>query len=186
MGATKGMLIAGPLRFPCILGRSGRTHGKREGDGATPVGRWTLSRVLYRRDRALPPRSKLLTKVIRASDGWCDQAFDRNYNRPVRLPYPARHEEMIRADHLYDIVVVLSHNQCPRIRGRGSAVFLHLADPQGRPTAGCIALSWHHMATVLSVCGGQTGLVVWPVREKPTPCSRKSPSRRGRRWRRKR
>ena len=77
----------------------------------------------------------------RPDDGWCDDPGDRNYNRPVRLPYPASHEAMWRDDHLYDVVVVLGHNDGPRRRGVGSAIFFHLADPRRRPTAGCIAVS---------------------------------------------
>ena len=35
---------------------------------------------------------------IRADDGWCDEPADRNYNRPVRLPYSASAETMLRND----------------------------------------------------------------------------------------
>ncbi|MBC8036552.1 MAG: L,D-transpeptidase family protein [Rhizobiales bacterium] len=172
-------MTVGSMQFPCIIGRSGRSHRKIEGDGATPVGRWQLFRIAYRADRNLPPGSRLPVRAIAPYEGWCDQAGDRNYNRPVRLPYPAGHEAMRRADHLYDIVVILSHNQRPRSQGCGSAVFLHLADPQGKPTAGCVALSRRDMATVLAFCGRQTRLVVWP--HGPKPCSRKSLTRPGRR-----
>lgn len=113
-------------------------------------------------------------------DGWCDEAGDRNYNRPVRLPYPASHEAMRRTDNLYDVVVVLSHNQRPRSQGRGSAIFLHLADPEGKPTAGCVALSRRDMETVLGFCGKFTRLVVWPdgYRRSLSPPARKSRRRR--------
>ena len=43
-------------------------------------------------------------------------------------------------DHLYDLVIEIDHNIRPRIRGRGSAVFIHVARPGLAPTAGCIAL----------------------------------------------
>ncbi|HUR44096.1 MAG TPA: L,D-transpeptidase family protein [Aestuariivirga sp.] len=176
MRSTKGILTAGAMQFPCILGRSGRRHLKKEGDGATPVGNWRLFRILYRPDRGLPLKSRLAAGTLAASDGWCDQVGDRNYNRPVHLPYPAAHEAMWRGDHLYDVVVTLSHNQRPRSQGRGSAVFLHLADPDGKPTAGCIALSRRDMATVLAVCGKSTRLVVWPsgLRKSRSPPAQKS------------
>jgi L,D-peptidoglycan transpeptidase YkuD (ErfK/YbiS/YcfS/YnhG family) len=177
MRTTKGIMAVGPLRFPCVIGRSGRSHGKKEGDGATPVGRWQLLRIVYRADRTLPPGSRLPARAMAVSEGWCDAAGDRNYNRPVRLPYPASHEVMRRADGLYDLVVILSHNQRPRSQGRGSAVFLHLMDPDGKPTAGCVALSRRDMATVLSFCGRRTCLAVWPIpgfRKSPTPPARRS------------
>ena len=52
---------------------------------------------------------------------------DRNYNRPVQHPYPASAEHMWRPDGLYDLVVVMGYNDRPRITGRGSAVFMHVA-----------------------------------------------------------
>ena len=180
MRAAKGVMAVGALRFPCVIGRSGRTHIKKEGDGATPVGQWRLLQMMYRRDRALPPRSRLPARATKNYDGWCDQAGDRNYNRLVRLPYPAGHEEMRRTDGLYDVVVILSHNQRPRAQGRGSAVFLHLTSPVGNPTAGCVALSRRDMATVLSRCGTSTRLVVTPAgyRKSPSPPAPRSRRRR--------
>ncbi len=68
-------------------------------------------------------RSMLPLARIRADDGWCDEPADRNYNRPVRLPYSASAETMLRNDELYDVVIVLDWNIRRRARGRGSAVF---------------------------------------------------------------
>src|SRR3546814_4591305 len=74
----------------------------------TPVGRWPLRRVLYRADRIARPVTVLPCQPIAPDDGWCDDPADPAYNRPVRLPYPARHERLTRDDHLYDLVVVRS------------------------------------------------------------------------------
>ena len=139
-GATTGRVMHGNLVAPCALGRSGRRHLKREGDGASPIGRWRLVQVLYRADRGRRPVTGLPVRRLKPDDGWCDAPDDRNYNRRVRLPYPARSESLWRDDRLYDIVVVLDHNRCPRRRNGGSAIFLHLATPGFRPTAGCVAL----------------------------------------------
>ncbi len=152
--------MAGDLRFPCSLGRSGRSHLKREGDGATPVGAWLLRRVFYRVGRLLPPRSLVTPRPIRRDDGWCEAVGDRNYNRPVRMPYAGSHETMARADGLYDIVVELSHNERPRVQGLGSAVFFHLRRDDGGPTAGCIAVSLRDMLLILARCGRNTRIVV--------------------------
>lgn len=123
---------------------------KREGDEATPVGRWSVREVLYRADRGLPPRTHVAVRAIRKDDGWCDEAADRNYNRRVRHPYPASAEHLARVDDLYDLIVVLGYNDRPRIRGRGSAIFMHLARPDRQPTAGCIALSRRDLLHLLS------------------------------------
>jgi L,D-peptidoglycan transpeptidase YkuD (ErfK/YbiS/YcfS/YnhG family) len=146
---TRGTLRVGDLRFPCALGRSGCTARKREGDGATPIGQWRLRAVLYRPDRLRRPRTALPVRAIRRRDGWCDAQADRNYNRPVRLPYPASAERLWREDALYDLLVVLDYNERPRTRGRGSAIFMHVAKSGYAPTEGCIALARPHLARLL-------------------------------------
>ncbi|MGE3872675.1 MAG: L,D-transpeptidase [Parvibaculaceae bacterium] len=159
--AQDGVLIAGNLRVRCKLGRSGRRAMKREGDGATPSGTWPMRRILARRDSWGWLRTSLPLRFMAHDDGWCDDPADRNYNRPVKLPYAASHEAMWRKDHLYDVVVVLGHNDRPRIKGAGSAVFFHLADPEGGPTAGCLAVSAADMRKVLALCGRKTRIKVW-------------------------
>ncbi len=154
--ATTGLLKVGQMFFPCSLGRSGASFLKREGDGASPRGSWQLRRLFYRADRQLPPRTGLRPQVMRAYDGWCETVGDRNYNRLVRIPYATSHETMQRQDHLYDIVVELSHNERPRVQGHGSAVFFHLRQPHGGPTAGCIAVSARDMRIILQLIGPKT------------------------------
>ena len=104
------------------------------------MGLWPIRLVLYRPDRLRCPETALPTLPIGPSDGWCDAAGDRNYNRRVTLPYPASHEELFRADGLYDICVVLGYNDDPRRQGGGSAIFMHVAAEGFSPTAGCVAL----------------------------------------------
>jgi L,D-peptidoglycan transpeptidase YkuD (ErfK/YbiS/YcfS/YnhG family) len=147
---SQGKLSLLTQQFPCAIGCGGRRPKLREGDGITPLGRWPVREVLYRADRIARPRTALPIRAIRPRDGWCDAAMDRNYNRPVRLPYPASHERMWREDGLYDLVIVLGCNDLPRSLGRGSAIFMHLARPDYAPTAGCIALSRADMLKLLA------------------------------------
>jgi L,D-peptidoglycan transpeptidase YkuD (ErfK/YbiS/YcfS/YnhG family) len=104
---------------------------------------------------------------IRRMDGWCDAPGDRNYNRPVRHPYPASAERLWRDDALYDMVVVLRHNQRPRLRGRGSAIFMHVARPGYLPTEGCIALERGHLLRVLERLRPGSVVEVLPNRSRP-------------------
>lgn len=157
---SMGWLLDGYRRYPIALGRTGRQSRKREGDGATPVGRWRPLSVLYRPDRTPRPRCGLAVRPIGPLDGWCDAAGDRNYNRPVRLPYPASAEHLWRADRLYDLVVVLDHNQRPRVQGGGSAIFMHVARVGFRPTEGCIALSEKDLRQVVARLRRGTQIIV--------------------------
>lgn len=138
---TRGVVIFGTLRLACRLGRAGIAATKREGDGATPRGRsMRLLQAFYRADRIGRPATRLPCRPIRADDGWCDDASDGRYNRPVRLPCAASHEVMRRDDRQYDVVVILDWNISRRGLGRGSAIFLHQTATPSRPTAGCVAL----------------------------------------------
>ncbi|MEP4885694.1 MAG: L,D-transpeptidase family protein, partial [Alphaproteobacteria bacterium] len=108
--------------------------------GATPAGRFALREIRYRADRLDLPQTLLPATAIQASDGWCDDPADPAYNCAVVLPYDASAETMWRADGLYDLLVVLGHNDAPPVPGLGSAIFLHCASPGLDPTEGCIAL----------------------------------------------
>jgi L,D-peptidoglycan transpeptidase YkuD (ErfK/YbiS/YcfS/YnhG family) len=159
---TQGLLQCGHHVFCCALGRAGITTRKREGDGATPRGRLTLLWGYRRADRGRVDPSRLPLRPTPPRLGWCDAPGDRNYNRPVRLPYPASHETMRRADHLYDVVIVLNWNMRPAVRGRGSAIFLHLARPGYTPTEGCVAVSRRTMSRLLPIL--RQGAVIEVVR----------------------
>lgn len=159
-GAQQGRLHWGGLSFRCAIGRSGCRVLKREGDGATPIGSYAFRAVFWRRDRGHPPRTAVRLRALRPDDGWCDAIGDRNYNRWVRHPYPASAEALWRQDDVYDVIVVLGANDRPRVQGRGSAIFLHLARPDYAPTAGCIALSRRDLRHVLAAVRVGTRLTV--------------------------
>lgn len=145
-----GRLILGGRMFRAALGRAGVRPDKQEGDGATPVGVLPLRRVLYRADRVPPPDCAASIEPITPDDGWCDDSSHGDYNRQIRLPHEGHCEELWRADGLYDLVGVLGWNDAPVVRGRGSAIFLHVARDDYAPTEGCIALAADHLRRVLA------------------------------------
>jgi L,D-peptidoglycan transpeptidase YkuD (ErfK/YbiS/YcfS/YnhG family) len=159
-GATTGRAILGGKTFRCALGRSGIYPEKQEGDGATPCGRFALRRVYYRPDRGAAPRTSLPSQALTPQDGWCDDMADAAYNRPVTLPCAASHEEMWRADELYDRVVVIGHNDAPIVPGKGSAVFLHVARADYGPTEGCVAFAKADLDAILATLGSDDFVTV--------------------------
>ena len=146
----------------CILGKGGIRVDKREGDGATPTGCFLLRRVFYRPDRLAAPATALPVRPLTPQDGWCDDPSHPDSNRHVRLPHPARHERRWRDDHVYDVVVVLGYNDAPPVAGLGSAIFMHLARPDGTGTEGCVALALTDLLDLLKDCGPATRLCVGP------------------------
>jgi L,D-peptidoglycan transpeptidase YkuD (ErfK/YbiS/YcfS/YnhG family) len=136
----RGWLLAGSLRVPVALGRTGLVTLKREGDGATPRGWFHPVRLWWRADAAGRPRTGLPVRRICRHDAWCEDPADRRYNRPIRLGDAALGDRLWRSDPFYDLVVEINHNCRPRVKGRGSAIFIHVARPGLSPTAGCVAL----------------------------------------------
>jgi len=158
---SQGLMNAGGAVFPCALGRGGISANKREGDGATPLAAMRLLSGYFREDHFRNGRlTRLAMLPIGANLGWCEVPDDRNYNRPVKIPYGASHETMRRADRLYDACLVLDWNIRPRRRGRGSAIFFHLARPGFTPTQGCVAVTAKVMARLLPLLSNQTTLRV--------------------------
>ena len=137
------------------LGASGfiEQSKKTEGDGKTPLGTYHLRFGFYRADRLrIPPLHQerpLHFMPIETDDGWCDDPGHSLYNRFIKLPFKTSHEKMYREDIAYDIVLVVNHNDAPPIAGRGSAIFIHLMQIDGRDTRGCIALSPEDMVRLL-------------------------------------
>jgi L,D-peptidoglycan transpeptidase YkuD (ErfK/YbiS/YcfS/YnhG family) len=137
-----GLLHAGDRTIPCSIGKGGLVAAadKREGDGASPIGVWPIRGVLLRPDRvALPESLQLPWRWTRPDDGWSDGADDPAYNRPVRHPYGFSAERLWREDGLYDVIVVLGHNDAPVVPGAGSAIFWHCWR-DGAATEGCVAI----------------------------------------------
>jgi L,D-peptidoglycan transpeptidase YkuD (ErfK/YbiS/YcfS/YnhG family) len=153
VATADGTLDIAGHKVRCALGPAGvvPATAKREGDGASPAGAWPIRRVLYRADRGPKPQTAFPTAEIARDDGWCDAPDDPEYNRPVKLPYPASAEAMWREDGIYDVVVVLGHNDDPPVAGKGSAIFLHLNRPDYAPTQGCIAIARADLEALLRI-----------------------------------
>jgi L,D-peptidoglycan transpeptidase YkuD (ErfK/YbiS/YcfS/YnhG family) len=157
---SRGVLVAGLSTFPVALGRGGIKANKREGDGSTPRGTFRLRRLWWRADRHPRPATRLPARRINADDGWCEDPRDRRYNRPVRIPSRSNADRLKREDELYDFIIEIDHNARPRVAGRGSAVFIHVARPGFAPTAGCIALRLDSLRRLLARVGARTKIMV--------------------------
>jgi L,D-peptidoglycan transpeptidase YkuD (ErfK/YbiS/YcfS/YnhG family) len=144
-----GKLFFSGKEYLCALGRGGIKINKIEGDGATPAGTFNIRRVLYRPDKISKPVTKLPAEKITPEDLWCDDPVHETYNTLVRSPHPGSFENLWREDDIYDVIVPIGYNDDPAIRGKGSAIFLHVAREGYPPTAGCIALSLSDLLEIL-------------------------------------
>jgi L,D-peptidoglycan transpeptidase YkuD (ErfK/YbiS/YcfS/YnhG family) len=156
----RGWLTAQGWTIPVALGRGGIKANKREGDGGTPRGVFFPRRLWWRADRHVRPKTFLAARPIRPEDAWCEDPADRHYNQPIRLDRGQPGDRLTREDHLYDFIVEIDHNTGPRIAGRGSAVFLHLARQNFSPTAGCVSMTRSDMLRLLRRMGPRTRIVI--------------------------
>jgi L,D-peptidoglycan transpeptidase YkuD (ErfK/YbiS/YcfS/YnhG family) len=149
---TRQLRVTGDgVDLPCAIGRDGACPAdeKREGDGKTPTGLWLYRGILLRPDRVvLPEGLRLPWRWLRGSDGWSDSSDDPSYNRPVTHPHAFSAERLWRDDLLYDVIVVLGHNDSPPVPGMGSAIFLHCWN-DGASTEGCVALEKERLIELL-------------------------------------
>jgi len=155
---SQGRFQCGHITTACSFGRGGwkEAHLKREGDDATPLGRFPLRYAFFRADRLERPKTALDIRPLSPQDGWCDDITHEAYNVPVTHPFPASAEHLWRDDHVYDLILVIGHNDDPVTAGFGSAIFIHVAR-QGEngpmPTRGCIALDLEPLIETLSLVG---------------------------------
>ena len=157
---TRGVLLAGGLAIPVVLGRSGIRADKREGDGGTPRGRFRPRRLWWRADRGPRPRTFLPVRRIARDAAWCEDPSDRRYNRAFSRSAAEPGDRLWREDHLYDLIVEIDHNTRPRTAGRGSAVFVHVARPDGSATAGCVSASAKALRRLISRLGQGTRIEI--------------------------
>jgi L,D-peptidoglycan transpeptidase YkuD (ErfK/YbiS/YcfS/YnhG family) len=156
--SADGILTLGENTYRCALGPGGIVPAavKREGDGATPEGTWSMRRIFYRPDRLTRPDTSLSPTPLEPTFLWCDEPESPAYNTLVEAPFEASHEVLWRDDGVYDIVVELGFNDDPVVPGKGSAIFFHLAREDYSPTEGCVAVALEDMLEILKVCDDQT------------------------------
>ena len=157
---SRGWLTAGGQTTRVALGRGGIRANKREGDGGTPKGTFRPRQLWWRADRHPRPSTFLPVRAIGPEDAWCEDVSSRHYNQPVRRASNREGDRLTRDDHLYDFIIEIDHNKTPRIAGRGSAVFLHLARKDFSPTAGCVSMTRGAMLLLLKRLGPETRIVI--------------------------
>ena len=145
----KKKLILDKYRIKCAIGKRGIGNKKREGDKITPKGKFKIKTILHRKDRVSHFKSKITKLSIKKDMGWCDDPKSRKYNKLIKLPFKGSAEKLYRKDNTYDIILVLNYNLNPIRKGKGSAIFIHVARKNYRNTLGCIAVSKKNLKKII-------------------------------------
>jgi L,D-peptidoglycan transpeptidase YkuD (ErfK/YbiS/YcfS/YnhG family) len=138
------------FKFRCSLGKAGIGKKKIEGDNITPKGTFKIIKIYYRSDRIKKIKSKFKLIKIKKNIAWCDDPQSRNYNQLIKLPSKYSYENLFKKNNIYDLILVLNFNINPIIKNRGSAIFIHVAKRNYKPTAGCIALKKDHLIKLVN------------------------------------
>ena len=142
-------LILDKYRIKCAIGKRGIGNKKREGDKITPKGKFKIKTILYRKDRVSNFKSKISKLSIKRDMGWCDDPRSKKYNKLIKLPFKGSAEKLYKEDNTYDIILVLNYNFNPVRKGKGSAIFIHVAKKNYKNTLGCIAVSKRNLKKII-------------------------------------
>ena len=163
------ILMSGTKKFKCQVGAGGLKirSKKREGDKATPIGKWKLKSIYYRDDKILKsiikPKTLKINKITK-NCGWCDDPNTYNYNKFINIKNLSskniNFEKLWREDQAYDIVIETSYNTQPIVKGKGSAIFIHCSFSDYRKTSGCIALKKKDLYMLIKNLSKKTNLEI--------------------------
>ena len=150
------ILYLDQYKIKCSIGKRGIGTKKREGDKITPRGKFKIKSILYRKDRVDNFRCKLVKLAIQKNMGWCDDPNSKNYNKLIRFPFKYSAEKLYRSDNTYDIILILNYNLNPIRKGKGSAIFIHIAKKNYNKTLGCIAISKKDLKKIIKKINKRT------------------------------
>ncbi len=156
---NKEYLIVDEFKFKCCIGKKGLKLEKKEGDNCTPIGVFKIGKVYYRPDRVEKLDTILKTKKITKNMGWCDDPYNKNYNKEIILNKKNRGEKLFRKSSVYDILVVIEYNTKKVKPFKGSAIFIHLTKNY-KPTQGCIALKKNDLLILLKLITKQSKIKI--------------------------
>ncbi len=156
----KHLLLYKGYKLKCSIGKSGITTSKKEGDLASPKGIFKLGLLYYRKDRIKLLKCKIKKKIIKKNMGWCNDSRSKKYNQEIDFPFKYRAEKLYRKDNIYDIFINIKYNYRPSVKRKGSAIFLHLASSNYKPTSGCIAIAKMDFLKILPLINKKTRISI--------------------------
>ena len=133
------------------VGRNGASATKKEGDGCTPVGLYSVGSGFYIKEA---PETGLDLFQITKDTYWIDDPNSQFYNQRVEGTEnkdwkSAEHMISYGKEYLYGFVV--DYNLAAE-KGVGSAIFFHI---NSNPTAGCIATTEEMVLSYLALLDKQ-------------------------------
>lgn len=134
----------------CSVGIKGFANFEKkvEGDGKTPSGKFPLGAAFGYKDDL---KAKMNFIELQDTHYWVSDTASERYNKLINFnPQDAYSEKMKRNDHLYKYGIIIEYNTQKVVKGKGSAIFIHIERRKGSPTTGCIAVSEEKMKELIT------------------------------------
>ncbi len=146
------------LSASCYVGRNGITSSKKEGDGKTPSGVYTLGQAF---GTASDPGCTRDYLKLNSNYYWVDDSSSEYYNQLVdasktRIAWSSA-EHLIDSPGAYKYAIAIDYNTACT-PGKGSAIFLHCS--VGSSTSGCVAVSESNMTKILKSLSSDTRIYI--------------------------
>jgi len=141
---------------------------KKEGDGKSPAGIFSISQAMGY-DSVLFCGNKLDYKQITSSLHAVDDSNSKYYNQIVDTLLLASSykkfynsfENLHKMSYYYEWIFRINHN-LQNEKGKGSLIFFHIWDKEGKGSAGCTTVSRENMIEILKWIDSETIVIQLP------------------------
>ena len=121
---------------------------KVEGDGKSPTGIFKLGK-LFSYEKQL--NTLLENQQTTKDDKWIDDVNSPDYNKHIIGATEAKsYENLLLNSDAYKYCTVIEYNTNPVVKGKGSAIFFHLAVKPTSFTSGCVAIEEEYMKLMVN------------------------------------
>ena len=156
---NKDTLNFDDFSIKCVIGKNGLNKNKKEGDKSTPIGKFKLGPLYWRADKIEKPETNISCKKINKNMGWCNDINSRFYNKEIKVNKKIKHEKLFRKDYKYNLFLVIKYNDKKIIKGKGSAIFIHLTKNY-KKTAGCIAVKQKDFLVMIKLLSKKSKIII--------------------------
>ena len=156
---NKDTLNFDDFSIKCVIGKNGLNKNKKEGDKSTPIGKFKLGPLYWRADKIEKPETNISCKKINKNMGWCNDIDSRFYNKEIKVNKKLKHEKLFRKDYKYNLFLVIKYNDKKIIKGKGSAIFIHLTKNY-KKTAGCIAVKQKDFLVMIKLLSKKSKIII--------------------------
>jgi len=156
---NKDTLNFDDFSIKCVIGKNGLNKNKKEGDKSTPIGNFKLGPLYWRADKIEKPETNISCKKINKNMGWCNDIDSKFYNKEIKVNKKIKHEKLFRKDYKYNLFLVIKYNDKKIIKGKGSAIFIHLTKNY-KKTAGCIAVKQKDFLVMIKLLSKKSKIII--------------------------